>query len=58
MKAVINHPAFQSDPLGAIYQHLQRTQPIPDEKPKSKDKKSVKNKMKRKKSGGMQPMEI
>lgn len=61
LKAVINHPAFQSDPFGAIHQHLQRTQPVPDEKPKSKDKKSGKSKkiiMRRKKSGGQQSMDI
>lgn len=60
LKAVINHPAFQSDPLGAIYQHLQSTQPVADEKPSSKDSKTGKKKMKRKKSkssGGQQSME-
>ncbi|KAF2318664.1 hypothetical protein GH714_009699 [Hevea brasiliensis] len=35
---VLNHPAFQSDPLGAIHQHLQSTQPVMDEKPKKLSK--------------------
>ncbi|EXC17278.1 hypothetical protein L484_027465 [Morus notabilis] len=40
LKAVLNHPAFQSDPLAAIHQHLLNTQPVIDEKPKKKNKKS------------------
>ncbi|KAL3538846.1 hypothetical protein ACH5RR_002212 [Cinchona calisaya] len=61
LKAVLNHPAFQSDPLGSIYQHLQNTQPVADKKPKPKDKKTGKKKAKRKKSkasGGRQSMEL
>lgn len=61
LKIVINHPTFQSDPLGAIYQHLQNTQPPMDEKPKRKDRKTVKKKAKGKKSkalSGTQSMDI
>ncbi|KAL6531783.1 hypothetical protein OROMI_028146 [Orobanche minor] len=58
LKTVINHPVFQSDPLGAIYQHLQNTQPPADEKPKIKDNKTRKNKTRKKKSKGMQSMEM
>ncbi|CAA2964381.1 Hypothetical predicted protein [Olea europaea subsp. europaea] len=61
LKTVINHPTFQSDPLGAIYQHLQSTQPAMDEKPKRKDRKTRKMKAKGKKSKalcGTQSMEI
>ncbi|KAI3448129.1 hypothetical protein Pfo_004794 [Paulownia fortunei] len=58
LKTVINHPVFQSDPLGAIYQHLQNTQPAIDEKPKRKDSKTRKNKAKKKKSKALQSMEI
>ncbi|KAJ8538405.1 hypothetical protein K7X08_014945 [Anisodus acutangulus] len=60
LRAVINHPAFQSDPLGAIHQHLQSTQPTVDEKPKRKESKNVnrKGKKKSKASAGLQSMEI
>ncbi|KAL3633006.1 hypothetical protein CASFOL_025990 [Castilleja foliolosa] len=58
LKTVINHPVFQSDPFGAIYQHLQNTQPAEDEKPKRKDSKTRKNKAKKKKSKDVQSMEI
>ncbi|KAI5661128.1 hypothetical protein M9H77_20451 [Catharanthus roseus] len=61
LKIVINHPTFQSDPLGAIYQHLKSTQPPTEEKPKRKENKDgKKKKVKRKKSkssGALQPME-
>ncbi|PIN17598.1 hypothetical protein CDL12_09733 [Handroanthus impetiginosus] len=58
LKTVINHPVFQSDPLSAIYQHLQNTQPLTDEKPKRKDGKTRKNKTKKKKSNTSQSMEM
>ncbi|KAK4349133.1 hypothetical protein RND71_031888 [Anisodus tanguticus] len=60
LRAVINHPAFQSDPLGAIHQHLQSTQPTVDEKPKRKERKNGnrKGKKKSKASAGLQSMEI
>ncbi|XVF45077.1 hypothetical protein PTKIN_Ptkin02bG0176700 [Pterospermum kingtungense] len=47
LDAVVKHPAFQADPLAAIHQHLQSTQPVSDEKPK---KKTTKNGRKKKKS--------
>ncbi|TYJ44191.1 hypothetical protein E1A91_A03G205700v1 [Gossypium mustelinum] len=37
LSAVLEHPAFQADPLAAIHQHLQNTQPALDEKPKKKN---------------------
>nr|GMD07176.1 putative ribosome biogenesis protein slx9-like [Ipomoea batatas] len=43
LRAVIGHPAFQSNPLQAIYQHLQGTQPLDSEKPK-RDRKKGKGK--------------
>ncbi|CAN4122244.1 unnamed protein product [Withania somnifera] len=60
LQAVINHPAFQSDPLGAIHQHLQSTQPAAEEKPKRRENKngSRKGKKKSKASAGLQLMEI
>ncbi|KAA8545828.1 hypothetical protein F0562_020721 [Nyssa sinensis] len=60
LRTVLNHTAFHSDPLAAIHQHLQSTQPIVDEKPEKKKNKSGK-KVKRKKpkaSPGRQSMEI
>ncbi|XP_019236441.1 PREDICTED: uncharacterized protein LOC109216711 isoform X1 [Nicotiana attenuata] len=59
-QAVINHPAFQADPLGAIHQHLQSTQPTPDEKPKRRENKNGnrKGKKKSKASAAPQSMEI
>lgn len=60
LRAVFNHPAFQSDPLGAIHQHLQSTQPTVDEKPKRRENKNGnrKGKKKSKASAGLQSMEI
>ncbi|XP_015059502.1 uncharacterized protein LOC107005424 [Solanum pennellii] len=60
LQAVINHPAFQSDPLGAIHQHLQSTQPTVDEKPKIRENRNGnrKGKKKSKASTGLQSMEI
>ncbi|XP_065870997.1 uncharacterized protein [Euphorbia lathyris] len=58
LSTVLNHPAFQSDPLEAIHQHLQNTQPPADEKPKKKLKNkngSKKRKMKKKPSASNGP---
>ncbi|KAL4278249.1 hypothetical protein GQ457_03G003250 [Hibiscus cannabinus] len=49
LTAVLEHPAFQADPLAAIHQHLRNTQPVVDKKPK---KKANKNGGKKKKSKG------
>ncbi|KAL5562433.1 hypothetical protein UlMin_032180 [Ulmus minor] len=48
LSEVLKDTAFQSDPLACIYQHLQRTQPVLDEK--VKPKKKNKNGGKRKKN--------
>lgn len=61
LKVVLNHPAFQKDPLGSIYQHLQNTQPVAEKKFKRKDNKSGNKKAKQKKSKasrGPQSMEV
>lgn len=61
LKTVLNHPAFQSDPLGSIFQHLQNTQPPADKKPKPKGNRSESKKAKRKRSKaskGPQQMEV
>uniref|UniRef100_A0A7N0ZQY4 Ribosome biogenesis protein slx9-like n=1 Tax=Kalanchoe fedtschenkoi TaxID=63787 RepID=A0A7N0ZQY4_KALFE len=49
LKGVLNHPVFQADPLGSLYQHLASTQPAVEETAKkpSKDKKRKKSKAKK-----------
>ncbi|KAJ4830725.1 hypothetical protein Tsubulata_015598 [Turnera subulata] len=49
---VLNHAAFRSDPLEAIHQHLQSTQPVVEEKPKKKANKNGSRKAKEKKLRG------
>ncbi|OMO63287.1 hypothetical protein COLO4_32605 [Corchorus olitorius] len=61
LSAVQNHPAFQADPLAAIHQHLQNTQPVSEEKPKKKTSKNGGKKKKSKKlkgSSGPQSMDM
>lgn len=55
---VINHPVYQSDPLAAIYQHLQMTQPAVEKNPKRKDGKTRKSKAKKKNSKATESMDI
>ncbi|KAB5541303.1 hypothetical protein DKX38_014277 [Salix brachista] len=50
LSVVLNHPAFQADPLGSIHQHLLSTQPVAEEKPKKKMNKNGGKKVKGKKS--------
>ncbi|KAB1227461.1 hypothetical protein CJ030_MR1G023803 [Morella rubra] len=50
LNTVLNHPAFLSDPLAAIHQHLQSTQLVTDEKPKKKANKNEGRKRKGKRS--------
>ncbi|KAK6916405.1 Ribosome biogenesis protein Slx9-like [Dillenia turbinata] len=50
LKMVLNHAAFQSDPLSTIHQHLQSTQPAVEEKPRNKSSKNAKKKKGKKKS--------
>ncbi|KAF5185503.1 ribosome biogenesis protein [Thalictrum thalictroides] len=48
LKAVLSNPVFQLDPLAAIHQHLERTQPIcPVEKSKKKLSKTGRKKGKK-----------
>ncbi|XP_010244257.1 PREDICTED: uncharacterized protein LOC104588134 isoform X2 [Nelumbo nucifera] len=60
LRKVLNHPAFQTDPLSAIHQHLQSTQPVQIESPvKTLKKTTRKTKRKRSKaSSGAKSMEI
>ncbi|KAF5760342.1 putative ribosome biogenesis protein Slx9 [Helianthus annuus] len=60
LKTVLNNPTFQADPLAALHQHLQNTQPV-CEKPARKSVTGKKKKNKKKKgskaSTGSQSME-
>lgn len=60
LSTVLNHPAFQVDPLAAINQHLESTQRVSDEKPKKKMNKngSKKRKGKSKTSDRAQSMDV
>ncbi|KAF9615500.1 hypothetical protein IFM89_023882 [Coptis chinensis] len=60
LKAVLSNPVFQLDPLAAIHQHLERTQPVfPAEKPKKKFSKTGKKKGKKlKASSSSQAMDM
>ncbi|KAJ7967506.1 Ribosome biogenesis protein slx9-like [Quillaja saponaria] len=61
LSTVLSHPAFQLDPLAAIHQHLQSTQPVVEEKPKKKfiNKNGSKKKGKKSKaSSGPESMDM
>lgn len=55
---VFSHPIYQSDPLAAIHQHLEMTQPAMEKKPKKKDGKTKKSKAKKKSSKSPETMEM
>ncbi|GMN37731.1 hypothetical protein TIFTF001_007056 [Ficus carica] len=55
LNAVLKHPVFQSDPLAAIHQHLQSTQPVTEEKPKKKNKSGGKKKKNKKSKASAVP---
>ncbi|PWA93947.1 hypothetical protein CTI12_AA065990 [Artemisia annua] len=60
MKTVLNDPVFKADPLAALHQHLQSTQPVLEKPPRKKEtgKKGQKKKKKKSKaSTGSQTME-
>ncbi|XP_021753368.1 putative ribosome biogenesis protein slx9-like [Chenopodium quinoa] len=60
MEAILNHPAFQSDPFAAIHRYLVNTQPAPKAEPvKKKSKDDAKKKRKKTKSSSKpQSMEM
>ncbi|XP_073100217.1 uncharacterized protein [Elaeis guineensis] len=60
LKAVLNDPTFQIDPLTAIHQHLQRTQPpsASDQEKGSGKTKKAKKKGAKKSLSGPQSMDI
>ncbi|CAN8266889.1 unnamed protein product [Cochlearia groenlandica] len=51
LNTVLDHPAFQADPIGSIFQHLQSQQPPVEEKPKKK-KANINGSKKRNKNKG------
>lgn len=53
LSTVLKHPAFQLDPLAAICQHLESTQPVFNEKPREKKTKNGGKKKKEKKLKGL-----
>lgn len=62
LKTVLNNPTFKADPLAALHQHLQNTQPVSDEKPPRKSATGKRARKKNKKKGskalaGSQSME-
>ncbi|KAF8410122.1 hypothetical protein HHK36_002644 [Tetracentron sinense] len=59
LRMVLNHPAYQLDPLSAIHQHLENTKPIPIKKPGQRSCKSGKKAKgkKSKASSGVQSMD-
>ncbi|CAL9772902.1 unnamed protein product [Musa acuminata subsp. burmannicoides] len=59
LRQVLNDPSFQLDPLAAIHQHLQRTQPPPAcDKEKISGKAKRNKKRMKKPSSGSQSMDI
>ncbi|KAK9690920.1 hypothetical protein RND81_09G163300 [Saponaria officinalis] len=48
LKTVFSNPVFQADPLAAIHQHLQTTQPAPERQPRKKSNDDTKKKRKKK----------
>lgn len=64
LNAVLSNPAFRADPLAAIHQHLERTQPASESEVKEKKKTRKNGSTKRKgrnmsnASSGSQEMEI
>lgn len=50
LKKVLNDPVFQADPLAALHQHLQSTQPVSEEKPARKSGTGKRKKKKKSKA--------
>lgn len=51
LNKVFEHPAFQADPIGSIFQHLQSQQPPVEEKPKKKKTNTNGSKKRNRKKG-------
>ncbi|KAK7279717.1 hypothetical protein RJT34_24774 [Clitoria ternatea] len=58
LSAVLKDPTFQADPLSAIQQYLQKTQPIVEEPPKKKLNKNGSKKKKKMKASTRESMEM
>uniref|UniRef100_A0A1J3IKE7 Ribosome biogenesis protein slx9-like n=1 Tax=Noccaea caerulescens TaxID=107243 RepID=A0A1J3IKE7_NOCCA len=58
LNKVLDHPAFQADPMGSIFQHLQSQQPPVEEKPKKKANTNGSKKRNRKKKGKAESMDF
>ncbi|XP_057965571.1 uncharacterized protein LOC131156140 isoform X2 [Malania oleifera] len=61
LRTVLSHPAFLSDPLAAIHQHLKNTQPITKDETKKRSSKKGEKKSKKKRAkdaSGLQSMAI
>ncbi|KAI3789274.1 hypothetical protein L2E82_02066 [Cichorium intybus] len=57
LKTVLNDPVFKADPLAALHQHLQSTQPVIEKPARKREngKKGKSNKNKNKKKGSKAP---
>lgn len=55
MGTVLNHPAFQADPLGAIHLHLQSTQPVEETKKKKTNRNGSKKRKEKKSKATAKP---
>lgn len=58
LNKVLDHPAFQADPIGSIFQHLQSEQPPVEEKPKKKTNTNGSKKRKNRKKGKAESMDF
>ncbi|KAG7023365.1 hypothetical protein SDJN02_14390 [Cucurbita argyrosperma subsp. argyrosperma] len=55
MGTVLNHPAFQADPLGAIHLHLESTQPVEETKKKKTNRNGSKKRKEKKSKATAKP---
>ncbi|XP_022146723.1 putative ribosome biogenesis protein slx9-like isoform X2 [Momordica charantia] len=58
MGTVLNHPAFQADPLKAIHLHLESTQPVEEPKKKNTNKNGSKKRKEKKLKASAGPQQM
>ncbi|KAH0448455.1 hypothetical protein IEQ34_022255 [Dendrobium chrysotoxum] len=58
LRFVHSHPAFQADPISAIQQHLEQTQPQPPVETRGSNKSKKEKRKRSKKSASVQNMEM
>ncbi|KAI0488716.1 hypothetical protein KFK09_028555 [Dendrobium nobile] len=58
LRFVHSHPAFQADPISAIQQHLEQTQPPPPVEARRSNKSKKEKRKRSKKSASVQNMEM